>query len=114
MTLQDQRVLILGGTAGIGLATARAARTQGAKVIVTARKDGELAKTVQELGEGTQAERLDATQPDQLASVFRKVDKFDHPVLSLSAGPAGAGVSRRQCSPAAGRSPPINRAMTGT
>ena len=34
MTLQDQRVVVLGGTSGIGLATARLAAAQGATVIV--------------------------------------------------------------------------------
>lgn len=34
MRLKDQRIVILGGTSGIGLATAKAAAEEGATVIV--------------------------------------------------------------------------------
>jgi NAD(P)-dependent dehydrogenase (short-subunit alcohol dehydrogenase family) len=36
-TLRDQTVVVIGGSAGIGLETARRARAEGAKVILTAR-----------------------------------------------------------------------------
>lgn len=98
MTLQGQRVLVFGGTAGIGLATARMAHAQGAEVIVTGRNESELRKVAHQLGERTRAERLDATQPDQLVSLFGKISRFDHLVLSVSAGPTGAGPIGRSTS----------------
>jgi NAD(P)-dependent dehydrogenase (short-subunit alcohol dehydrogenase family) len=42
MALQNQRVVVMGGTSGIGLATARAARALGAEVIVTGRDEQKL------------------------------------------------------------------------
>ena len=44
MTLNDTTVVILGGTSGIGLATACAAQAAGARVIVTGRSAERLAK----------------------------------------------------------------------
>ena len=37
MSLEGQTVAVLGGTAGIGLETARLARAEGAELILTAR-----------------------------------------------------------------------------
>jgi NAD(P)-dependent dehydrogenase (short-subunit alcohol dehydrogenase family) len=94
MALQKQRVVILGGTAGIGLATARAALAQDAEVIITARKEDELAEVTHQLGKGLQTACLDAMQADQLVSFFAGIHQLDHLVLSLSAGPAGVGSIR--------------------
>lgn len=91
MILESQRVLILGGTSGIGFATAKAARALGAEVIVTGRDEGELSKATSVLGIGTRAERVDATKHEQMAPLFVKLGPLDHLVLSVSAGPAGAG-----------------------
>src|SRR5439155_12015668 len=84
----------LGGTAGIGFATARAILAQGTEVIITARKEEELAEATRQLGKGVRAECLDATHIDQLVTFFAKLNKLDHLVLSISAGPAGAGPIR--------------------
>jgi len=40
--LLGQTVVVIGGSAGIGLETARNARTEGAEVILTARNPGRL------------------------------------------------------------------------
>ena len=40
MTLKDQRVVIIGGSSGIGLATAGAAAAEGAAVIIAASDEG--------------------------------------------------------------------------
>ena len=34
MTLKDKRLVIIGGTSGIGLATAKAAAARGAQVVI--------------------------------------------------------------------------------
>src|SRR5260221_7995277 len=52
MNLQDKRVLITGGSSGIGLAVARALLAKGAKVVITGRRPDVLAASVSELKTG--------------------------------------------------------------
>lgn len=48
--LAGQLVVVLGGSAGIGLATARAARAEGAGVVITGRDPDRLLVAAQEIG----------------------------------------------------------------
>jgi NAD(P)-dependent dehydrogenase (short-subunit alcohol dehydrogenase family) len=52
MDLQNKRVLVTGGSSGIGLAIARALLAKGAKVVVTGRRPDVLAAAVDELQAG--------------------------------------------------------------
>lgn len=90
-TFQNQRVVVMGGTSGIGYATAKAARALGAEVVVTGRDERKLRATATELGTAVTAESVDATSREQLDAFFKDLGQFDHLVLSLSPGPAGAG-----------------------
>ena len=48
--LLGQTVLVIGGSAGIGLETARRARAEGAKVILTARNPERLKRAASDVG----------------------------------------------------------------
>jgi NADP-dependent 3-hydroxy acid dehydrogenase YdfG len=48
--LLGQTVVVIGGSAGIGLETARRARAEGANVILTGRDPERLQRAAQELG----------------------------------------------------------------
>lgn len=50
MELRDSRILITGGSAGIGLATARALHEEGARLALTGRSEDRLRKVAGELG----------------------------------------------------------------
>lgn len=50
MSLLNTTVVILGGSSGIGLATAKAAQTEGAQVIITGRSTEKLRAAQAELG----------------------------------------------------------------
>jgi NAD(P)-dependent dehydrogenase (short-subunit alcohol dehydrogenase family) len=89
MTLQNQRVVVMGGTSGIGLATAKAARALGAEVIVTGRDEQKLGSAVAELGGGAGGSRVDATERDQLERFFGEIGRLDHLVLALSQSAGG-------------------------
>src|SRR5277367_3187710 len=67
-TLRGQTVVVIGGSAGIGLETARRARAEGAKVILTVRKAEPLERAAREVDAMSTA-AFDATD-------FKLLDKF--------------------------------------
>src|SRR3954468_12903763 len=83
--LAGQTVVVLGGTAGIGLETARQARAHGAEVILTARNAERLREVGEELGAKTEA--FDVTDFDRLQRFFEDLPgPVDH-VLLTGPGP---------------------------
>jgi NAD(P)-dependent dehydrogenase (short-subunit alcohol dehydrogenase family) len=84
-SLADQTVLVIGGSAGIGLETARRAREEGAAVIITARSPERLHRVGLELGASIAA--FDAIDFDRLGRFFDELPTpIDH-VLVAGPGP---------------------------
>src|ERR1700680_3374542 len=84
--LLGQTVVVIGGSAGIGLETARRARAEGAKLILAARNPEHLEQVSRELGTLSTA-AFDATNFDQLKSFFDGLPTpIDH-VLVTGPGP---------------------------
>jgi len=82
--LLGQTVIVIGGSAGIGLETARLARAEGADVIITGRNPDRLRKAADEVGAASTA-AFDATDRDALARFFAEGPaQFDHVMLSGS------------------------------
>jgi NAD(P)-dependent dehydrogenase (short-subunit alcohol dehydrogenase family) len=67
--LAGQTVVVLGGSAGIGLETARAARAEGAEVVLAARNADRLRGAAQEVGAHSSA-AFDAADPEALERFF--------------------------------------------
>ena len=84
--LAGQTVVAIGGSAGIGLETARRARAEGAEVILTGRDPGRLQQAAAEVGaRGTAA--FDATDPVALDRFFADLPgPIDH-VMVTGPGP---------------------------
>jgi NAD(P)-dependent dehydrogenase (short-subunit alcohol dehydrogenase family) len=84
--LRGQTVVVIGGSAGIGLETGRLARAAGADVILTGRDPGRLRHAADELGaRGTAT--FDANDSAALEEFFAGFDEpFDH-VLVTAGGP---------------------------
>src|SRR5689334_374800 len=83
--LQDQSVVVIGGSAGIGLETARRARAAGARVILTARNPGLLAQAAHELGDCRTA-AFDAHDPASLQAFFLDLpNDIDHVMVTAGA-----------------------------
>ena len=70
--LRDQTVVGIRGSSGIGLATARRARGEGADVVLTARDVTRLDLAGRELGAQSMA-TFDATDPQQLERFFAEL-----------------------------------------
>jgi NAD(P)-dependent dehydrogenase (short-subunit alcohol dehydrogenase family) len=82
--LLGQTVVVIGGSAGIGLETARRARAEGADVVLTARNPGRLERAAQELGARSSA-AFDATDFARLDQFFDEMPApIDH--LMVTAG----------------------------
>jgi NAD(P)-dependent dehydrogenase (short-subunit alcohol dehydrogenase family) len=85
---QDKKVVIIGGTSGMGLATAKMLLDGGARVLVTGRSQAGLESAQQELGDGAIVVSSDArslTDIDALAAqVKTEFDTID--LLFVNAG----------------------------
>lgn len=86
MTMNGKRVVLIGGTAGIGLATAHAATAAGAKIVVVSGKSATVAKALAELPTGTQGEVIDVRQEAEVKALFDRLGPIDH--LVYTAGEA--------------------------
>ena len=84
--LAGQTVVVIGGSSGIGLETARRARAEGADVILTARNAGRLEQAAAEVGARRTA-AFDVTDPAALAGFFAGLPgQIDH-VMVTGPGP---------------------------
>jgi NAD(P)-dependent dehydrogenase (short-subunit alcohol dehydrogenase family) len=84
--LDGQIVVVLGGSAGMGLETARLARAEGAEVAITGRSEDRLKRAAAEV-DAFRTAAFDATDPVQLEEFFRRLDgPIDH-VLVTAGGP---------------------------
>jgi NAD(P)-dependent dehydrogenase (short-subunit alcohol dehydrogenase family) len=84
--LLGQTVVVIGGSAGIGLETARRARAEGADVILTGRNPDRLERAAAELGALSSA-AFDATDWDALRRFFADLPgRIDH-VMVTGPGP---------------------------
>jgi NAD(P)-dependent dehydrogenase (short-subunit alcohol dehydrogenase family) len=91
-TLQGRSTAIVGGTSGIGLATAERLAQQGAQVTIGGRDKGHLAKAKESLPNGTRAIAVDATNADSLQHFYDDAGPIEHLVVTATrrggAGPA--------------------------
>jgi len=84
--LRGQTVLVIGGSAGIGLETARRARAEGADLILVGRDENRLDRAAGELGAQSTA-AFDATDFERLARFFNELSTpIDH-VMVTGPGP---------------------------
>jgi NAD(P)-dependent dehydrogenase (short-subunit alcohol dehydrogenase family) len=85
--LQGQTVVVIGGSSGIGLETARQARTAGAKIILTARDQERLSDVARQL-QARQTAAFDVNDLGQLKQFFEGLTSpVDH-VMLTAGGPA--------------------------
>ena len=88
--MKDQHIIVIGGTSGIGLESARRFAAQGARVTVTGR---DAAKGAALDVPGVRFAQLDAAVRVQCDAFFAEHGPFDHLVVCAS-GAAGAGTFR--------------------
>jgi NAD(P)-dependent dehydrogenase (short-subunit alcohol dehydrogenase family) len=82
--LAGKRVVLLGGTAGIGLATAHAAAQEGASIVLVSSQQSRVDQALRELPPGTTGHAVDLTNEAAVRALFDQVGPFDH--LAFTAG----------------------------
>jgi NAD(P)-dependent dehydrogenase (short-subunit alcohol dehydrogenase family) len=87
MVLESKTIIVAGGSSGIGLATARKLKKQGASVTITGRNPDKLNRG-KSLGLTTT--RVDSSDIEALKNLFLSMDHIDHLVISVG-GARGMG-----------------------
>jgi NAD(P)-dependent dehydrogenase (short-subunit alcohol dehydrogenase family) len=84
MELDSQKIVVLGGTSGIGLATAQLAAAQGATVVVASSSPERLDAALADLPASAEGYALDVRREEEIRDLFDRVGRFDH--LAYTAG----------------------------
>ncbi len=93
MSLESTTVVVLGGSSGIGLATAKAAAAEGAHVVITGRSEERLRAAQNQLPAGTRAESLDAADETGTRALFERVGHVDHLFTTAASVTLGPGLA---------------------
>ncbi|MDG2243177.1 MAG: SDR family oxidoreductase [Rhodospirillaceae bacterium] len=86
--LSGQTAVVVGGSSGIGLATAQALLAQGATVTIVSRSSERLAKAGEVLGSRVSRAPVDCADEVAAAAFFEGFPNLDHLVISLAGGAA--------------------------
>lgn len=87
-SLKGQSAVVVGGSSGIGLATAQALLSDGADVTLVGRSKERLAKAHDVLGPDVQTVDLDCADEPAAAAFFEGLGQLDHLVITLAGGAA--------------------------
>jgi len=82
MSLNRKRVVILGGSSGIGLATAQAAAKAGALVVIASNRKARIEDALAALPSGTAGHTLNLANEQEVKAFFGELGLFDHLVFT--------------------------------
>jgi NAD(P)-dependent dehydrogenase (short-subunit alcohol dehydrogenase family) len=82
MTLDGKRIVVLGGSSGIGLATAQAAAGEGATVVIASSRKARLDEALATLPAGAEGHVLDLADEASVRALFARLGPFDHLVFT--------------------------------
>ncbi|PYF77450.1 SDR family oxidoreductase [Pedobacter nutrimenti] len=80
--LKAKRIVLLGGSSGIGLATALAAAREGAAIVIVSSSQQRIEDALSILPKNTQGFAADLGEETQVEALFKKIGKFDHLVFT--------------------------------
>ena len=81
-TIENKRVIILGGSSGLGLATAKAAAAEGAHVIIVSGNQQRIDNALKELPGDCTGFAVDLAHEEKIKNFFATTDSFDHLVYT--------------------------------
>jgi NAD(P)-dependent dehydrogenase (short-subunit alcohol dehydrogenase family) len=82
MTLNGKRIVVLGGSSGIGLAVAQAAAGEGASVVIASSQQTRVDAALATLPAGAEGHAVDLGNDDAVQALFARLGSFDHLVFT--------------------------------
>ncbi|HTP78262.1 MAG TPA: SDR family oxidoreductase [Rhizomicrobium sp.] len=82
MSLNSKRIVIIGGSSGIGFAIAENAESEGANVVVASSNPAKVEAAVKSLSGRATGFTIDVTSEASVETVFSKIGRFDHLVTT--------------------------------
>jgi NAD(P)-dependent dehydrogenase (short-subunit alcohol dehydrogenase family) len=82
MTLNGKRIVVLGGTSGMGFATAEMAAREGAAIVVASSRRENVDRVVARLPKGTEGYTIDLSNEEHVRDFFNHIGAFDHLVFT--------------------------------
>jgi NAD(P)-dependent dehydrogenase (short-subunit alcohol dehydrogenase family) len=86
-SLTGKKVVLLGASSGLGLATAQAAAADGAKVVIVSSNRQRLDQALKTLPEGSEGHTADLSQETSIRDLFGRLGSFDHLVYTAAENP---------------------------
>jgi NAD(P)-dependent dehydrogenase (short-subunit alcohol dehydrogenase family) len=77
-----KRVVIVGGSSGIGLAVAKEAASQGAEVVIVSSNAERVQEAVRSIGGNVRGEAIDVSDEKAVEAFFTKIGAIDHLVFT--------------------------------
>ncbi|MEO4044101.1 SDR family oxidoreductase [Hoeflea sp. CAU 1731] len=84
MSLEGKKILIVGGSSGIGFGVAEASLAAGGNVAIASRSSEKLEKAASRLGGGASARVLDTADQPAVEAFFANSEPYDHVVVSAA------------------------------
>ncbi len=81
--MKNKKVIVVGGSSGIGLTLASALVEKGADVVIASRDESKLSVAKQVLGGGVRTKVLDVASESMIIEFFENVGGFDHLVSTI-------------------------------
>jgi NAD(P)-dependent dehydrogenase (short-subunit alcohol dehydrogenase family) len=79
---ENKRVVVLGGSSGIGLAVAEEAASQGAEVVIVSSKAERVQEAIRSIGGDARGQAVDLSDERAVESFFTSLGAFDHLVFT--------------------------------
>jgi NAD(P)-dependent dehydrogenase (short-subunit alcohol dehydrogenase family) len=81
--LIDQRIIVIGGSSGIGLAVAKAAEDAGADVLIASSSETKLDHALKQLSGKVKGVIVNVANEESVQSLFHDIDEIDHIAVTV-------------------------------
>ena len=83
-TLSGKRIIIMGGSSGLGLATAQAAAAEGANIIIVSSRQQRINEALTTLTGNHEGYAVDLGKEENIKAFFNGIGRFDHMVYTAA------------------------------